>query len=305
MDHLIVGAGGTGGSIGGYLAASGQPVTFIEPEGPHLRALQERGLTLHRFAEETLRLRDIRAFSPEEYNEQASVIFVCVKGYSLMETVPLLRRAAGPHTVVIPILNIYGTGEKLAAQLPGVNVTDGCMYIAAEVSAPGEILHRGDLFRVIFGSRDPAERLPVFDAIAAELRAAGIDGQVAEDIRSAALHKYAMISAMAGAGAFLDVAAGALQQPGAAQELYITLIREIMALARAMKVWLREDLVEDILRITDALAPDMTTSLQKDIKKGGLSEIDGLIFEPVRMGRRWNVPLPAYTRIALGLGFKG
>ncbi|MDO4539692.1 MAG: 2-dehydropantoate 2-reductase [Syntrophomonadaceae bacterium] len=304
MEYLIIGAGGTGGSIGGYLAQSGRAVTLVEQPGEHLWALQQKGLTIRRFGGGDYVLPHIRALSAEEYSGRADVIIVCVKGYSLPAVVPLLQRAAGPDTVVIPILNIYGTGAKLAAQLPGLNITDGCMYIAAEISAPGEILHRGDIFRVIFGSREPAGRLPVFDDIVSDLRAAGIDAAAAADIRSAALHKYALVSAMAAAGAFFDVAAGAFQRPGEVRELYVALIREIMALAVAMEVWLREDLIEDILAITDALAPEMTTSMQKDIKKGGESEIDGLVFEPVLLGRRFGVATPQYERVARALGYK-
>ena len=59
------------------------------------------------------------------------VIFVCVKGYSLADTVPFIRKAAGRDTVVIPVLNIYGTGRALQAELPELLVTDGCIYISA------------------------------------------------------------------------------------------------------------------------------------------------------------------------------
>ena len=55
------------------------------------------------------------------------MIFVCVKGYSLADTVPFIRKAAGRDTVVIPVLNIYGTGRALQAELPELLVTDGCI----------------------------------------------------------------------------------------------------------------------------------------------------------------------------------
>ena len=38
--YLIVGTGGTGGSIGGYMARAGKDVTFIA-RGEHLKAMQE------------------------------------------------------------------------------------------------------------------------------------------------------------------------------------------------------------------------------------------------------------------------
>ena len=46
MKYLIIGAGGTGGCIGAYLAKAGNDVTFIA-RGKHLQAIRENGLTVH------------------------------------------------------------------------------------------------------------------------------------------------------------------------------------------------------------------------------------------------------------------
>lgn len=45
--YLIVGAGGTGGSIAGYLAHAGYDVTVIA-RGKHLTAMREHGLQIQR-----------------------------------------------------------------------------------------------------------------------------------------------------------------------------------------------------------------------------------------------------------------
>lgn len=52
------------------------------------------------------------------------VILVCVKGYSLDNTVPFIQKIAKKSTIVIPILNIYGTGSRLQKKLPELLVTD-------------------------------------------------------------------------------------------------------------------------------------------------------------------------------------
>ena len=43
MKFLIIGTGGTGGCIGGYLAKQGEDVTFIA-RGEHLKKIQENGI---------------------------------------------------------------------------------------------------------------------------------------------------------------------------------------------------------------------------------------------------------------------
>ena len=45
MKYLIIGAGGTGGSIGAYMTEAGKDVTLIA-RGLHLKKMQEEGLAI-------------------------------------------------------------------------------------------------------------------------------------------------------------------------------------------------------------------------------------------------------------------
>jgi len=65
------------------------------------------------------------------------------------------------------------------------------------------------------------------------------------------------------------------------------------------------DVAERNLRILDGLDPDMTTSLQRDVARGGQSEIDGLIFSVVRRARELGLALPTYEKIAAALAGRG
>ena len=59
-----------------------------------------------------------------------------------------------------------------------------------------------------------------------------------------------------------------------------------------------EDIVKRNLQILDDLLPSSSTSLQRDIEKGGKSEIQGLIYSVADMGEKYGVSLPAYNKIA-------
>lgn len=63
------------------------------------------------------------------------------------------------------------------------------------------------------------------------------------------------------------------------------------------------DIVKTNLTILDALSPNASTSMQRDLRAGKPSEIDGLLFEPVRLGKRYGVPTPQYRKIAEHFGF--
>ena len=80
MKYLIIGAGGTGGAIGGFLARAGKDVTFID-KGVHLEKIKTSGLYLETPNGEYM--ISAPAYSTSEYSDVPDVIFVCVKGYSL------------------------------------------------------------------------------------------------------------------------------------------------------------------------------------------------------------------------------
>ena len=303
MKYLVIGAGGTGGALGAHLARGGMDVTLIA-RGAHLEAIQARGLQVVRPAD-TFTVDPISATDTEHYDDTPDAVFVCVKGYSLGGLVPFLRRIVSKDTVVIPVLNIYGTGGALQEKLPGTLVTDGCIYIASEIEAPGRILMRGDIFRVVFGVRRPEEFRPVLRQIEQDLRACGIDGLLSENIQRDALMKFAYVSPQGACGVYYDVPAGEIQRPGVFRDCFAALVGEIVRLAEAMGIRFEEDLVQRNLAILDALEPEVTTSMQKDLKAGGPSELDGLVYEVLRMGERYGAPLPEYRKIAEELKRRG
>lgn len=297
MKYLIIGAGGTGGSIGANMTEAGKDVTLIA-RGEHLKRIQRYGLKMETTKKGNYTVNPIKAADMEHYDERPDIILVCVKGYSLEETIPFIRRIAKENTIVIPILNIYGTGAKMQEQLPDLLVTDGCIYIAGEIKEPGTILLKGDIFRIVYGVRNPQELRPELFEVAQDLKDSSIEGVLSDHIRRDALQKFAFVSPMAACGLYYHVTAGDVQITGEPRDTFVKLMREIDALAVAMGNPFLADIVTTNLQILDTLNPDASTSMQRDVYAGKSSEIDGLIYEVVRMGERYGVPTPTYRMIA-------
>jgi 2-dehydropantoate 2-reductase len=297
MKYLIIGAGGTGGVTGYYMKKAGKDVTLIA-RGEHLKAIREQGLTLEKMWDKTEETITIPATDMEHYTDHPDVIFVCVKGYSLDETIPFIRRISKKTTIVIPVLNIYGTGGKMQKQLPELLVTDGCIYVSANIKESGRLLQHGQILRIVFGVRDKAEFRPELREIQKDLCDSNIDGILSENIRCEALEKFSYVSPIGAAGLYYHATAADFQKEGESRELFKTMIREIATLAEAMGIPFQKDMVDVNLKILSNLAPEATTSMQRDIMEGKQSEIDGLVYEVVRMGEKYHVPVPAYEKVA-------
>lgn len=303
MKYMIIGAGGTGGILGYKLTEGGKDVTLIA-RGDHLKAMQARGLTIHRLWDGETKTLPLKAVSAEEYEDRPDVILVCVKDYSLDSVYPLIRKVAKSDTVVIPILNIYGTGGRMQEKLQDILVTDGCIYVSANKEAPGVLSQHGAICRVVFGVRDRKEYRPVLEDIACDLNESGISCTLSDNIQRDALQKFSYVSPIGAVGLYYDCSAGAIQEEGEPRTLFQAMIREIVALAEAMDIHFEQDLVKVNLNILSDLAPEATTSMQRDVMDGKSSEIDGLIYRVVGLGQKYKVPMPQYEKVAAELSHR-
>uniref|UniRef100_UPI003FEDBF4C ketopantoate reductase family protein n=1 Tax=Anaerobutyricum hallii TaxID=39488 RepID=UPI003FEDBF4C len=280
----------------------------------HLEAMKKQGLSVQKMWTNETETIPVSAESMESYEakgEKADVILVCVKKYSLDSCIPFIQNISHKNTIVIPILNVYGTGAYLQEKLPELLVTDGCIYVSANIKQAGVLLQHGEILRVFFGVREKedlkklngqldgeykAERL--LKKIAQDFKDSGIDGILSDNIKRDALTKFSYVSPIGTAGLYLHAVAGDFQREGEARELFKTLIREIVTLANAMGITFEEDLVERNLKILSNLPEEATTSMQRDVMEGKQSEIDGLVYEVVRMAKKYGGEVPTYRRAA-------
>ncbi len=319
LKYLIAGTGGVGGSIAGFLALAGKDVTCIA-RGEHLAAIREHGLRLHSDLKGEHALK-MPAYTAEEYTElidkeisislvnspteslsteyKADVIFVCVKGYSVDSITELIKSAAHRDTIVIPILNVYGTGPRIQRLVPGVTVLDGCIYIVGFVSGRGEITQMGKIFRLVYGAhRGTDVSRETLEAVQRDLQESGIKAEISPDINRDTFVKWSFISAMAVTGAYYDVPMGEVQKPGKVRDTFIGLSQESAALGRKLGIEFKEDVVEYNLKVIDKLAPESTASMQKDMAKGHESEVQGLLFDMITAAEEQGIEVPTYRMVA-------
>ena len=156
MKYIILGAGGTGGILGFHMTKAGKDVTLIA-RNAHLEVMKKQGLSVEKMWTNETETIPVSAESMESYEakgEKADVILVCVKKYSLDSCIPFIQNISHKNTIVVPVLNVYGTGAYLQEKLPELLVTDGCIYVSANIKQPGVLLQHGKILRVFFGVRE-------------------------------------------------------------------------------------------------------------------------------------------------------
>ncbi len=299
MKYLVIGTGGVGGCIGGFLAKAGEDVTFIA-RGRHLNAMKENGLKIISEKIDNFVVESVCACTMEDYNNNPDVIFVCVKYYSISETIGFINKIVKSDTVVIPVLNVYGTGERMQERLPETTVLDGCVYILAQIKEPGVIYQGIADFKVVFGYRKNQIKTNEEEvaSVCNSLINAGINYIYTDNIEKEALVKFSLVSPMGTTGLYFDSTSEAILAEGEIRNTFIELVTEIIKLGNAMGVSMEDSLLDTNIKIVENIPTGSTTSMQRDVISGGESEIEGLVIEVVRLAQKYNVNVPAYSRVA-------
>ncbi len=198
MRFVIAGAGAIGAYLGARMARTGLDVTLFA-RGPHLRAMQGRGVTV-RSAEGDFEARpavsgDLEAIGP------ADVVILGVKAHSLPDLAPRLGPLLGPETAVVGTQNgipwwyfqnhggeldglrleRVDPGGVVAAAIEARRVIGSIVYFSTEIAEPGVIRHvEGN--RISLGEPD-GSRSDRLKAVAEALIGAGLRAPITTHIR--------------------------------------------------------------------------------------------------------------------------
>jgi len=306
VRFVIAGAGAIGGYIGARLAKAGADVVLFA-RGPHLRAMEERGL---------------RVVSPDGDFEvrpavtgdlstigTADVIFLGVKAHGLTALAPGLRQLYGPNTVVVSTQNgipwwyFHGHGGELdglplehvdpggviAASIEPERVVGSLAYFATDIAEPG-VIHHTEGNKLSLGEPN-GTRSDRTKAIADALIAAGLRCPVTTRFRHEIWVK------LLGNVAFNPISAltgGTLEQLVRNAET-CQVVRDIMTETETVAGKLGIELpisIDQRIAGAEKVGAHKTSMLQ-DLEAGRPMEIEAVVGAVVELGDRLGVAMPA------------
>jgi len=310
MRFLIAGAGAIGAYIGARMARAGFDVTLFA-RGPHLRAMQERGVQV-KSAIGDFEARPKVAGSLAEV-DPVDVVFLGVKAHGLTQLAPQLAPVLGPDTVLVSTQNgvpwwffhgLGGTwdglrlervdpGGVISSAIEARRVLGSIVYFSTEITSPGVIQHiEGN--RISLGEPD-GTRSERSRRIAEALIASGLRAPVTTHIRNEIWVK------ILGNVAFNPVSAltGATLVQMVRHSEVCNLVREIMRETEAVGARLGLELPVSIeQRITGAeKVGEHKTSMLQDLEAGRPMELEAVIGAIVELGERVGVPMPCTTSV--------
>ena len=289
MRVAVVGAGGVGGYFGGKLARAGIDTTFIV-RGATLEAMRSRGLRVDSIEGDFV-IDPVNATDDPSTVGVVDAILMTVKAWQIPEAAAKLGSMIGPDTVIVPLENGIDAPDVLAAIAGREHVLGGLCGIVSFIAEPGHIRHIAAEPFVMFGELDHS-RTERVERLRAAFERAGVKADIPPDIHRSMWTKFLFIAPMSAIGALTRVPLGQWRSIPEVRSIAEEALREVLALARARGVDQDEDAVERTMERIDKLAPESTSSLQRDVMEGRPSELDAQIGTVVRLARESGVPAP-------------
>jgi 2-dehydropantoate 2-reductase len=298
MRIAIVGAGGVGGYFGGRLAQAGIDTVFIA-RGATLDALRTLGLRVESINGD-FSVPKVNATDDPAEAGQVDAILVAVKAWQIADVAPRLKPMLKKDTIVVPLENGMEAPDELASALGPEHAAGGMCAIVSFVVEPGHIRHMAADPRIVFGELDN-RRTPRAEALLAALQTAKITSEIAEDIQRSMWTKFLFIVPYSAVGAATRMPAGVWRTIPESRALAERGLDELLAVARARGVDLGPEAKARTLGYMDALPPEATSSMQRDIIEGKPSELDAQLGAVVRMGRAAGVAVPTMETLYAAL----
>ena len=295
MRIAVMGSGGLGGYFGARLAKGGQADVHFIARGKHLEAMRAEGLRVE--GPEPLYLPRVNVTDDPRHVGVVDLVMFCVKLWDTDPALAQIRPMVGKDTVVISFQNGVLKDDYLRSAFDPAQVMGGVGYVATTIDRPGVIRQTGPMQRLLFGEFD-GSRSARAESFLAACRAGGIKAELSTAITREIWEKYVFLVGLSGTTTTMRTTIGPIRENPQTRAFLLDVMREVVAVGRAMGVDLAENYAEIRLELADKVAPDMTSSMHHDLERGNRLEVRWLSGGVVELGRAHGVATPLNRAIA-------
>ncbi len=289
MRIAVMGSGGLGGFCGALLSRAGQDVTLIA-RGPHLKAIQDGGLTIKSPVVGEFTVMPMATDSPDSVGE-VDLVVMGVKTYDVPAAIELVHPMVGKGTLLVSLQNGIEAAEQIAAAFEADRVAVAISYINSLVESPGVIRHGSQHNELILGGLK-AGRSAALDEAAAVLNEASIDCDLREDISIPRWEKFVLLAGTGGVMALTRLSLGPIRDCAETSALFQGVVSEACEVGRAAGVPLDENLVDHHWQLMQTYPASASSSMLFDIRAGRRLELESLNGAIVRLGAKLGVRTP-------------
>lgn len=306
MKICIFGAGAVGSHVAARLAAADAGEMSVIGRGAHLKAIQEKGITLRSTAGEEIHARPAATDDPSSLPPQ-DLLIVALKGTALPGVAATLEKLLRPDGWAVFLLN--GIPWWWPQGLPGnrgpLRLLDpegalwnrlreralGCVVNSPnDVVEPGIVVHVGRR-RFILGEPDGSNSERV-NRTAEVFRRGGMEAVVSADLRREIWNKLLLNASGNTLSALTHLSPADLGADPGQRRIMANIMRETLEVAAVLGWDLRPKVDVDQLSARKDRMPGVRLSMMQDVANRRPMEVDALLGQTQAFAREKGVPIP-------------
>ena len=287
-EILLVGTGAVGSYFGGRLAGTDVRVSALCRSDYEI--MKSDGIEIRSYKGDF-------AFKPveviqnaAEYSCQPDYILVCLKVLPEIDQAAIIKPAIGPETAIVLIQNGIEIETDMAKAFPDNEIISTIAFIAVRRLEPGVVSHQGSGMLTMGNYPDGVS--PKTERLIEFFQKAGVPCNKTEKIAEERWRKliwnasFNPVSVLGGGADSIQM----LNSPES-ENLVRLVMAEVRTVANATGNHLPEDIVETTIAGTRKMRP-FKTSMLVDFEAGRSMEIDAILGNTIKIGKREGVPTP-------------
>lgn len=279
LKYAVIGSGAIGAYYGGKLAKAGNEVHFLFKSDYGL--VKKNGLQINSVDGNFL-LKPVNAYLSTTEMPVCDVILVGLKTTSNHLLPSLLKPILHKNSLVILIQNGIGLEEKLATEMPNINIAGGLAFICSQKNSRGIISHL-DLGRINLGMYNGNKE--ILSRVCKDFCQAGVNARIEESLGYARWQKLVWNIPFNGMCVVLNTETDQLLNHPETRELSREMMKEVVEAAQMCGYNLDSSLPDKMINMTLKMKP-YAPSMKLDFDNKRPLEIEAIYSAPVKLAQQ-------------------
>ena len=170
-------------------------------------------------------------------------------------------------TIILPLLNGIDIYERIRIIMSDGIVIPAAVYVSSAIESPGVIRQKGPEGRIAYGP-DPANKNYDYNNLKELFAEMNIRADWFDNPYVTIWEKYVFIAAFGLITAYSGKSIGGVLEDKTLKDLAESIMKEIVLIAKSKNIDLKEEVIDNSMKIASGFPYDTTTSYQKDYSRG-------------------------------------
>ncbi len=270
MKIAVIGAGAMGSLFGAMLAGADNEIWLYDVWQEHVETVNREGLSIER--EGHTRLVRLNATTEPDQIGQAELAIIFVKSTQTRTATQTAQQIAGSAGSVMTLQNGMGNADIIAEVIAPDRILAGTTSHGATMLGAGRIRHAG-IGATTIGTWSASEQgRQLAGRMAEYFSRAGIETEAVDEVRSVVWNKLLINIGINAITALSGIKNGQILDLEITRELSRIAVEEAMAVARALDIAIKQDVIDTVFKIAEATAVNRS-SMGQDVDNRRQTEI--------------------------------